>query len=340
MKLKSNTSKLTVSISFGLFLIASIIISVGFSRQTAPTYNGRKISREVKNVMDFLESLPGEVMLAGQEEGNANGLTTEMDYLEKVTGKLPAIRGFDVRTDVPDPMKEAVVSWKERHQLVTFSWHMGAPPLKDSYSNSKEMVSISKVLEKGTSENMSYMKKLDDMALRLAELQKQNVPVLWRPFHEMNGAWFWWGPKENSGNDGEQFVKLWRLMFDYYTNKKGLDNLIWIWSGSYEVDAAFYPGDKYVDIVGTDTYHKLNHERWAKEFDKLKTVAPTKLVALTENDRIPNPDMSKEIITHWIWFLTWHTQWLRQNPEEELVKIYNHPLVITADEMPDLQTEN
>ena len=293
-------SKYRFSVLFGLLIIL-FVMSTGFS---GPKYNGRPVSAEAKNVLMYLESISGKLVLSGQEEANSNGLNAEMEYIKRVTGKLPAVRGFDVRTDVPDPIDEAIKSWKERHQLITLSWHMGAPPLEDSYPNSKELVSIEDVIKSGTPENKSFISKLDAMAERLAVLKANKVPVLWRPFHEMNGAWFWWGPKKDSGNDGAQFVKLWRFMFDYFCKEKKLDNLIWVWGGSYEVDSTFYPGDKYVDIVGTDTYHQLNHERWAKEFKILKALAPEKMIALTENDRIPNPEESKDENTNWIWFLT------------------------------------
>ncbi|WP_319501302.1 glycosyl hydrolase [uncultured Draconibacterium sp.] len=310
-----------------------LVVLTGYSN---PKYNGRRVSPEVKNILIYLKSVNGKQMLSGQEEANSNGLTTEMDYIKNITGKLPAVRGFDVRTDVPDPTGEAIKSWKERHQLITFSWHMGAPPLEDSYPNSKEPVSINEVLKPGTPENEIFISKLNAMAERLAILKENKVPVLWRPFHEMNGSWFWWGPKKGTGNDGAQFVKLWQFMFDYFYHDKKLDNLIWVWGGSYEADASFYPGEKYVDIVGTDTYHHLDHKRWAKEFKILKTIAPGKLVALTENDRIPYPEEADKLNTNWIWFLTWHTQWLRENSTEDLIKIYKHPAVVTADEMPDL----
>ena len=74
--------------------------------------------------------------------------------------------------------------------------------------------------------------------------------VLWRPFHEMNGGWFWWGAKEP-----EQFIRVWRHMFDYFTKTKGLDNLLWVYSPNHgNKTADYYAGDQYVDIVGLDAY--------------------------------------------------------------------------------------
>ena len=70
----------------------------------------------------------------------------------------------------------------------------------------------------------------------------------------MNGKWFWWG-----GADKEEFLALWRHMFDYFTTTKGLNNLLWLYSSNSEdawtrsVDF-YYPGDAYCDVVGLDNY--------------------------------------------------------------------------------------
>jgi mannan endo-1,4-beta-mannosidase len=84
----------------------------------------------------------------------------------------------------------------------------------------------------------------------LQELKDAGVIVLWRPFHEMNGGWFWWGAK-----DPDTFIKVWRHMFDYFTKTKGLDNLLWVYSPNHgNKTAAYYAGDHYVDVVGLDAY--------------------------------------------------------------------------------------
>ena len=94
------------------------------------------------------------------------------------------------------------------------------------------------------------MKQLDTLAAGLTELKDAGVVVLWRPFHEMNGNWFWWG-----GKDPAAFQKVWRHMFDYFTKTKGLDNLLWVYGPNHgEKVAAYYPGDRFVDVVGLDAY--------------------------------------------------------------------------------------
>jgi mannan endo-1,4-beta-mannosidase len=88
------------------------------------------------------------------------------------------------------------------------------------------------------------------MAGGLSELKDAGVVVLWRPFHEMNGGWFWWGAQ-----DFDDFIRVWRHMFDYFSQTKGLDNLLWVYGPNHGQNTAkYYAGDAYVDIVGLDAY--------------------------------------------------------------------------------------
>ena len=77
------------------------------------------------------------------------------------------------------------------------------------------------------------MQELDQLAAGLEELKEAGVVVIWRPFHEMNGDWFWWGAKPPA-----EFVKVWRHMFDYFTNTKQLDNLLWAYGPNHRENTA------------------------------------------------------------------------------------------------------
>ncbi len=95
----------------------------------------------------------------------------------------------------------------------------------------------------------------------LKQLQNAGVVVLWRPLHEMNGDWFWWSYGENGRASQEEYVKLWKQVFDYLTIKKGLHNLVWIYAPNATFNNSaikpapyYYPGDQYVDITGLDYY--------------------------------------------------------------------------------------
>ena len=99
------------------------------------------------------------------------------------------------------------------------------------------------------------------------------VPILWRPFHEGEGSWFWWGSK-----GAETLKKLWRLMFDRYVNHHGLHNLLWVWNSP---DPATYPGDDTVDIISRDIYpDKHSHTSLGEKYRELLRITKAKKVAL------------------------------------------------------------
>jgi len=283
-----------------------------------------------KVVMEYLVNLPGQGILAGQEENNSSS-DSQMEKLIRITGKSPALRGFETAAYSKDPMAEAIKSWKNG-QLVTFGYHMGAPPLSDDeFNHSKGTSDITNCLTPGTDEYASFNEKLAQMATRLEGLRDKGIPVLWRPFHEMDGTWFWWS-KEGC----EPYKKLWVYMYDYFTETMKLNNLIWVWSASYEPESCWYPGDEYVDIIGSDVYlKKRDNDRWTEIFNQLKKMESNKPVALTENDLIPHPEVLIERDLNYIWFLTWHSRWLDSNEPAFLKMVYQHDYVITADELPD-----
>ena len=82
------------------------------------------------------------------------------------------------------------------------------------------------------------LRDMDAIAVQLQKFSDAGVPVLWRPLHEAEGGWFWWGAK-----GPEPFKKLWRLMYDRFTNVHHLHNLIWVDCSGTNPD--WYPGDAY-----------------------------------------------------------------------------------------------
>lgn len=302
---------------------------VGYTAPANP-----ELSQEGRNVLYYLQSVQGKNILAGQEEAD-RCTRCEMDRMRGITGKDPAVHGHDVADYIIDPMQEAIADWNRR-QLVTFSWHIGAPPADDSnFENTFNNVDVNRVLQSGTSENRVYMAKLDKMAARLQVLEDAKVPVLWRPFHEMTGGWFWW-----SKSGADTYKKLWIHQFNYFSDTKGLDNLIWVWSAAQTKlpEAAWYPGDRYVDITGSDTYESFSTiDLWTNHYNQHKSIAGSKPVALTETDKMPDPDQLKARNNKMIWFLPWFGQYVDVNSADTKRRVYNHEYVITADEMPDLK---
>ena len=174
---------------------------------------------------------------------------------------------------------------------------------------------------------------MDKGAKALKELKDAGVPVIWRPFHEFDGGWFWWGK-----GGAENFKKLWKMMYEKYTNEWELDNLIWALGFTASVPAEWYPGDEYVDIVGADTYVE-NDSSLIGMYNKVIDVVGTDVpVILHENGTIPNPEALESDGAYWGSFMTWHTEWItdaKWNTKESINAVFNSDYVITLDELPE-----
>ena len=151
------------------------------------------------------------------------------------------------------------------------------------------------------------------------------------------GGWFWWGAK-----GPEPCKALWRLMFDRLVNYHGLKNLIWVWT----TDAAannldWYPGDEYVDILGADIYaadgdfssQVLTYNSIREKF------GGTKMITLSENGPVPDPDNLVADRAHWSWFMPWNGDFTRSashNGSTWWHSFLSNTYVITRDKMPNL----
>ncbi|HYW95945.1 MAG TPA: glycosyl hydrolase, partial [Bacteroidales bacterium] len=213
------------------------------------TLSGPDPSPEAVALFRFLQDMSGKKILSGQMW--APWGIDELNYLQNVTGKLPAVRGADLITEsANDSEIQNLVNWWNRGGIPTLMWHWGAPGVGEGYENSKAEIDIDKCFEEGTVEYSEMWRELKLKADHLQVLRDAHVPVLWRPLHELNGSWFWWGKQ---GPD--RFKKLWRTMYDYFVHERGLNNLIWVLCYMDTPDGAWYPGDEYVDIAGADTYN-------------------------------------------------------------------------------------
>lgn len=298
-------------------------------------------SQQATNTYHYLQSIEGKNILSGQQEQD-QCTTCEAEWIQSVTGKLPVVHGHEMAGYATDPTQAAIDDWIERKQIPTFTWHISPPGLSSSWDNVANTVNVNSVVTPGTADYNNLIALFDGMAARLQKLEDANVPVLWRPWHEMdgNGCWFWWC---SSGSDA--YKKLWVLQYDYFTKTKGLNNIIWVWSSSESLPPkyAWYPGDQYVDIVGTDTYNETSQVgSVASWYAAHKQSAPTKLVAQTETNHIPDPAQLKSQGIKIVWFLPWYHG--SQNFFEDannpayLSQVYTSDYVLTADEMPDLKT--
>jgi len=228
----------------------------GLLAQEPANTNASPSARAVLRYLHQLEGRQDNRVLSGQFVDFGEPCTLRL--LEKVhdrTEKWPAIAGVDyadfsrggITTKKPN---QTAIAWWQAGGLVSVSAHMYNPANPNGGGLRDKGVDLDSLLKEGTETNKRWMRQLDQMAEGLQELEAAGVVTLWRPFHEMNGDWFWWGAK-----DPESFKRLWRHMFQYYTVEKGLNHLLWAYGpnkGSRTAD--YYAGDGFVDIIGLDAY--------------------------------------------------------------------------------------
>ena len=216
-------------------------------------------TRAILNYFAGLELKTQKRIVSGQFVDFGNGAGSRLfNQIQEKTGHWPALLGVDYADfgrgglTFKVPNQAAIQHWQQGG-LVTVSAHLYNPANTNGGGLRDKGVELKDLLAPGTETHQRWMKELDLLAAGLQELQEAGVVVLWRPFHEMNGGWFWWGAK-----DPASFIAVWQHMFDYFTQTKKLNNLLWVYAPNHgERTAAYYAGDRYVDLVGLDAYTDL-----------------------------------------------------------------------------------
>ena len=245
------------------------------------------------------------------------------------------------------------------HGIVTFCWHWKVPvsslsTTMDFYTKNTDFripMSGNKLDTNSAAFRQIIKPDLDKVAALLKQLKDKNIPVLWRPLHEASGGWFWWGASGSAA-----YLALWDYIYDYFNDEKGLDNLIWVWNGQ---NASWFPSRAATaDLVGFDYYTSANTQTSAQNysspttyFNNHKNMVPNKdrMVAMTENGAIPDPTLCKNANALWLFFMVWNDSnnsttadkenFWRGNYHNTLTHkkyVFDHELVITLDELPDL----
>ena len=381
VRLNKGENTITVKSYWGYTFLDYLTISdapaylTNFEPDAAPC--NPNASPEARKLYAYMRENYGNHILSGQQEycGSHNynknafesqGLPidylvdneAEFEYIQETTGKQPAIRGIDFlfyNTTSPyfDDAPERVIAWyKDKGGIPTVTYHWNVPTEKgssecafyvESAANGSAFTTFSakNAVTEGTWEHEQIDKDIALLAEQLGKARDAGVPILFRPLHEAEGAWFWWGA------DGPEACKeLYIYLWDQLTNKYKLNNLLWIWTASTSAHAAeWYPGDKYVDFQGIDKYNAINNNDpnpsaiAASFYTMVGQTEGKKMVVMSENDTIPSLDNLLKDKAAWLYFCPWYQRYLTGlNDPAELKKIYTSDYCITLDELPDWDT--
>lgn len=258
-----NWSRIGISLVL-LFLIAP---STLFAQSMVDTH----ATQLTKKVYASLFEIQKKGVVFGHQDDLAYGVGWKYidgnSDIKLITGEYPGIYGWDIAhietnsstniDQVPfDKMKQYIVEGFHRGGLITISWH--APnPLTGGNAWDTTHGTVTSILPNGQKHQL-YLQWLDRAAAFLESLKTtegKQIPILFRPFHELTGNWFWWCKNTCTP---EEFKALWKFTVSYLRDKKQLHHLIYVYNtADFKSQSEFlerYPGDEWVDVLSFDRY--------------------------------------------------------------------------------------
>lgn len=234
-----------------------------------------------RNLLTNLHDFAGKGIMFGHQATLDYGYTWRHQQLEPgrlrsdvkdVSGSFPAVYGWDVNQVVGARLSEEQqqaqiqkhLDWNqgifERGGIITYEWHMYHPATGGTFYDTTSVVH--RIIPGGDLHHV-LKDNLDKAAAFFHEMHP--IPIIFRPWHEHNGDWFWWC---KGSTVEEDFKALWRFTVEYLRDEKQVRNLVYAYSpdrSRIDIDAFEegyfwgYPGDDYVDIIGIDNYWDLGH---------------------------------------------------------------------------------
>ena len=253
-----------------------------------------------------------KIIIGQQDAFNSFYQNNGSSDIKKTTGNDPSILGSDFMfiTDKDNPNNNWYVQQENKiiqdtkdaytkGMINTFCWHLREPYNEKSFYSadmtSEQRTDAFKSLLPGGKFNDWYKKKLDKVASVVSNLKDTNgkqIPIIFRPFHEFDGNWFWWGANYCTA---EEYISVYRFTVNYLRDTKNVHNILFAFSpdNSYTTPSSYlsrYPGDDYVDVLGMDNYGDFDNKGTSGASlanSKLKlisdlAISKNKIAALTE----------------------------------------------------------
>lgn len=322
-------------------------------------------------------TMPARLVLQYLEATHAEGktLTAVMKADERrelfhgITGKYPAIAANDlsgwhtpkwnwiyernIRDRTIPPLR---TNWDSYGAILSLSFHWANPldPVGGNFKDTQQNLTKEQWEAIVTPDTPEYETMIADYRRHMEYLRplvEADIPILWRPLHEIDGGWFWW----TCEHDPSKTAELWKILYRENVESLGFHNLIYVYSCGEKVGPKnlnvvtvedrllYYPGSDYVDIIGVDLYHWdyrtgirkywNGQVTYRSVFDVIQAIDPTKMVALCECQALPNPEPAPEHADNfapWAWALPWYYANPKQNPTEWMQEVHAHPRYIHA----------
>jgi mannan endo-1,4-beta-mannosidase len=287
-----------------------------------PPYNCEPVNSnatpEARTLLKTLCAVSGKGILTGQHNF-PNQRSQDSDKVFAIAGKYPAIWGSDFGfTDGEDKdsvlhrdlMIEEAKKQAAAGSIVYLCWHMLRPTEDEpgqpgaSWRGSVQARLTDDqwqdLITSDTPLHQRWEKYMDTAAGYLKQLQDAHIPVLWRPMHENNGGFFWWGGRPGPAGTAQ----LYREVYARMVNVHHLNNLIWVWNQNGPAPVgeffSFFPGHRFVDVVSYDNYRDLSDRYYYELLD----LAEGKPIALGEVGHPPSAEVLKAQ-PKWVWFMVW-----------------------------------
>lgn len=288
------------------------------------TLTDAQATPEAKSLYRYLRAVPqtGHVIYGHENDVHHKMFRPEHGSesdTKDITGSIAGVVGFDALSLVGDELRLNDCEWNmgvtyvdkmaditkkaaEDGAILTLSMHMPNFALVDKKTKAAGEVDYTKYsahiadgnvvprILPGGDLNSYYTGYLDIIADYAHRMQENKIPVIFRPLHEQNGSWFWWGKTHCKD---KEFQQLWEYTVTYLRDTKGVHNFLYAYSpnGPFATEAEYldrYPGDAWADILGIDTYDDDQSGQWYKNLDASLDVIGelakkrSKVIAITE----------------------------------------------------------
>lgn len=365
-----------------IILLSITIINVVAIAQDLPT--DKKATKLTIVLYQNLKKTVRKGVMFGQQDALAYGLNQDgsrwigeagRSDVKTVTGDYPAVIGYDLGKlefdstnnldGVPfSRIRKNIQETYARGGVNTISWHFNNPtdPQKTTWDKADSTIKHLFADKKFLQNYASWLDKIAIFSQSLRGSKGELIPIIFRPFHEHTGSWFWWGAAHCSP---EEYKKMWRFTVEYLRDKKGVHNILYAYSTDHFDSKKHYleryPGNDLVDLMGFDMYHRnapASNEAFKKDMlrmvDELKEMATEnkKIYAITEMglEKVSESDWWTNIVLPIIhnsglsYALVWrngrsdhfYAPYKGQSSEADFVKFYQLPEILFSKDVQGL----